>query len=455
MNGAIILVLLLLFGRSVFASHRVWLEHVIESQHPYDNSSRQVWKVNSLYANKITFVFERLVLAKGDSLILENNTGEVLAQYNGPVDLSNFETSELNSGAIKMLLFSDAHNNQWGFKLKGFFYTREQLSSPKVVYHHHLMMQNRALLKGFTFFQDETLHVMERIYQDNGLPISGKITSVKFSDAGVEILPNIYTGHVADGPLAMIEGTIVGGFEGRIAQLPRGYSFEMYRPYANVSQLFYQDNTVVALAGTRIHAIDIKGENGWQYTMERDALLAITLDDSDRIAFKDQRLVVNQGWTSKKIEIYNLDDPYNLFYVATIRINLAEQERLVFSGWVPTIGNGHVYLPNGHGISVYSLQTGNEVGFLTLPERVGVTANSFFVDKDVLYVPGHFKVYRVDISDPADPKRIDEIEVTRDLRSQGIFSLWVENKKLYVLRKNQDFERNGENGFILTLVSLP
>ena len=160
----------------------------------------------------------------------------------------------------------------------------------------------------------------------------------------------------------MIDRMIYAGFEGKIGQLPRGYSFEMYRPYANVSQLICQENTVVALAGTRIHTIDVKGENGWQYTMERNDLVAVTLGDSDRLAFKGKRLVVNQAWTKSEIGIYNLDDPYSLFRMATIRINLADQERLVFSGWIPTLGERHVYLPNGHGISAYQWRVGMRMG---------------------------------------------------------------------------------------------
>ncbi|MEK6626565.1 MAG: hypothetical protein AABY86_16480, partial [Bdellovibrionota bacterium] len=268
-----ILASMLLLSSTSFAVESGWIGQIIESLHPYNNLSQQVWNINSLYANKVTLAFERLALAKGDSLILANSSGDVLAQYVGPLDLSNFETTELKAGAITISLVCDAHGNQWGFKIKGFSYTREGLSSPKVVFHYPLALQNRALLKGFFLFQNETLHVMERIYQENGLPISGKVTRIKFSDAGVETLPIINTNEVADGPLVMIDRMIYAGFEGKIGQLPRGYSFEMYRPYANVSQLICQENTVVALAGTRIHTIDVKGENGWQYTMERNDLV--------------------------------------------------------------------------------------------------------------------------------------------------------------------------------------
>ena len=95
-----ILASMLLLSSTSFAAESGWIEQIIESLHPYNNLSQQVWNINSLYANKVTLSFERLALAKGDSLILANSSGDVLAQYDGPLDLSNFETTELKAGAI-------------------------------------------------------------------------------------------------------------------------------------------------------------------------------------------------------------------------------------------------------------------------------------------------------------------------------------------------------------------
>ncbi|OFZ17197.1 MAG: hypothetical protein A2X86_01735 [Bdellovibrionales bacterium GWA2_49_15] len=455
MRHIFIFAALLLVSTRLFGSERIWVPQVTESAHPYHHLSPQVWKVHSLDAEKLTLVFERLALAKGDSLVLTNERGGLLARYDGPMDLADFASEEFPGHLVKLSLVSDEHNNQWGFRLKGFFYTRERPATPQIILNYPLKLQNRAFLKGFFLFQNGTLNVLERVYQENGLPITGKIARLKFSDAGVESLPEIYTSHVADGPLATIDGALFGGFEGSIAKLPRGFSFEMYRPFATVSQLFTQDNLVVALAGGRVHLIDTQGESGWQYTLERSALPSVILEDSDRIAFKDKMLVINRGWTAGEIALIDLTDPYGPVSRPKIQLNLSEQNRLIFSGHVPTIGKGHVYLPNGNSVSAFSLKTGNEVGYLLLPEIAGSRANSFYFENDILYVPGHSKIYRVNVADPSAPELIDEIEVTREVRSQGIHTLWVEDKRLYVLRKNQGFQSHGENGFTLTIIRLP
>ncbi|MEN6513281.1 hypothetical protein [Methanoculleus sp.] len=92
-----------------------YTEHFAESYHPYANNYAHTWEISVPGANKTRLHFDKLSLAKSDTLRIYDVQGKQLVRYDGSYDGADFWTEWQATDTFQVTLVTSGSGTSYGF----------------------------------------------------------------------------------------------------------------------------------------------------------------------------------------------------------------------------------------------------------------------------------------------------------------------------------------------------
>src|SRR5690606_38094708 len=93
------------------------IDHEVESRHPYDTGSDEVFTIHHPGAKYIRVIFEKVAMERGyDKLVVKDGAGSTIEELTG--NYTNYTSDYVKGDTVVLNLRSDQTINDWGFAIK-------------------------------------------------------------------------------------------------------------------------------------------------------------------------------------------------------------------------------------------------------------------------------------------------------------------------------------------------